>query len=90
MRTFIPEAEISSALQNKILSYLMSRKEQKNVTSADGTNLYTLYYKADSPRGTVIWLHGRAENAERYREAIYYCLQDGLSVLTYEIGRAHV
>ena len=84
MHTYIPEAEITAALPQKILPFLDARRTEKTVKNTDGTALYTIYYQADTPRGTVLLIHGFSENAEKYREFIYYCLGAGLSVLIYE------
>lgn len=84
MPTYFKEAEFSTALHEKIIPFLHARRTEQVVTATDGTTLHTLYYKADAPRGTVIWIHGFSENADKYREMIYYCLLDGLSVLIYD------
>ncbi len=84
MPMYIPEAEFPTALHEKIIPFLQIRRTVQTVTSADGAEIYTLYYRADAPRGTVIWIHGFSENADKYREMIYYCLQNSLSVLIYD------
>lgn len=84
MKDLIPEAEITAALAETITPYLNGRRTVLTVTSADGTALYTLYYRADTPRGTLVITHGFGEHADKYCEFIYYCLLAGLSVLIYD------
>ena len=84
MRSYIPEADFTAALTEKITPYLEKRRTVQTVTGKDGTALYTAYYRADVPRGTLFLIHGFSENADKYREVIYYCLLDGLSVLIYD------
>ena len=84
MRDYIPEADFATALAEKITPYLEKRRTVQTLTATDGTALYTAYYRAEAPRGTLFLIHGFSENADKYREVIYYCLLDGLSVLIYD------
>lgn len=84
MSNYISEARFAAALTEEILPYILSRRTEKEVAGFDGAPLYTAYYRADAPRGTVFLLHGFSENAEKYRELIYYCLQENLSVVAYD------
>lgn len=81
MRAFIEEPNFTAALQDTVLPYLNNRRQEARVPGHDKKPLYTAHYRADRPRGTVLLLHGFSENAEKYREFIYYLLNDGLSVL---------
>ena len=84
MHAYINEADFTAALQNEILPYLLAHRLEKTVTSQKNTQLYTVLYTADAPRGTLLITHGFSENADKYREFIYYCLQSQLSVLIYD------
>ena len=79
-------------MESTVLPYLAGRKTTRTVAAGDGKLLFTVHYKADAPSGTVVLLHGFSENAEKYRELIYYFLRDRLSVLVYDQrghGRSH-
>ena len=82
MREFISEQNILKESSDTVLPYLTARRSESHLEARDGKALYVAHYRADEPRGTVVLLHGFSENAEKYREFIYYLLKDGLSVLT--------
>jgi alpha-L-fucosidase len=67
MRDYIPEADFAAALTEKITPYLEKRRTVQTLTATDGTALYTAYYRADAPRGTLFLIHGFSENADKYR-----------------------
>ncbi len=92
MRKFIGEQEFGAQITNTVLPYLAARAKTHICQARDGNTLYTVKYTADEPRGTVVLVHGFSENADKYREFIYYLLREGLSVLTYDQrghGRSH-
>lgn len=84
MREFIKEQEFQTQINDTVMPYLAQRAEVLSVTAHDGEALYAVKYTADHPRGTVVLVHGFSENADKYREFIYYLLQEGLSVLVYD------
>ncbi len=92
MRKFIGEQEFLKEMEGTVLPYLAAREAVRTVAAGDGKPLYTVHYRADAPSGTVVLLHGFSENAEKYREIIYYLLREGRSVLTLDQrghGRSH-
>ncbi len=92
MRKFIREQEFLKEMEGTVLPYLTARGATRQLAARDGKPLYTVHYRADAPSGTVVLVHGFSENAEKYREFIYYLLRDGLSVLIFDqrgAGRSH-
>ncbi|MBE6603332.1 MAG: alpha/beta hydrolase [Ruminococcaceae bacterium] len=84
MREFIKEQEFQTQINDTVMPYLAQRTEVLSVIARDGGALYAVKYTADHPRGTVVLVHGFSENADKYREFIYYLLREGLSVLVYD------
>lgn len=80
--------DFAQRMQNEAEPYLFAHRTEGYADTADGKRLYYALYRADEPRGTLTIVHGFTENAEKYREWIYYALLDGLNVLIYE-ARGH-
>lgn len=89
---YIEAQGFAQRMQAQVEPYLLARRTEGYADAADGKKLYYALYRADAPRGTLTIVHGFTENAEKYREWIYYALLDGLNVLIYEArghGRSH-
>lgn len=71
-----------------VLPYLQERRQNEGLKSKDGTLLYTSFFTADVPKGTVLLLHGFTENIEKFSEVIYSFLQLGYSVAALDM-RGH-
>ena len=84
MRGFLNEQSFATEMASTVLPALQARRTDTVITAADGTALYTCHYRSDTPRGTVVLVHGFSETAEKYHEFIYYLLREGLSVLTFD------
>jgi len=54
----------------------------------DGKTLHAEFYRAEQPRAGVVIVHGFTETTEKYRELVWYFLNQGLSVYLYD-GRGH-
>ena len=65
-----------------VVPYIEARRENETLTALDGTKLYTSFFTADGPKGTVLLLHGFTENIEKFSEVIYGFLKEGYSVAT--------
>jgi len=92
LRTFIKEQEFKTQITDTVLPYLKKKATVRICRAHDKNPLYAVLYRADSPRGTVVLVHGFSENADKYSEFIYYLLREGLSVLIYDQrghGRSH-
>lgn len=83
-RDFLCEKNLAYRMQREVLPYLRARREEGTFTTADGATLFTVYYRADAPRGSVVILHGMGESAEKYHELCYYLLKNNLSVFLFD------
>jgi len=84
MRPFLKEAEFHTRWQREVLPYLAARREDGFFEGHGGARLRYVYYRADTPKGTVFLLHGLGESVEKYRELCYYLLLENRSVLLYD------
>lgn len=84
----ITQENFAKSMQTVAEPYLAARRSEGYLKTFDGQKLYYAVYRADAPRGSVTIVHGFTENAEKYRELIYYFLLDGLCVLVYD-ARGH-
>ena len=92
MREYINESEFSAKMADAVIPYLEAHGTPRTVETRSGGTLYAVHYKADAPRGTVVLVHGFSENADKYREFIYYLLREHTSVLIFDQrghGRSH-
>ncbi len=83
-RDFLEEKDFAWRMQREVLPYLRARREEGEFHTADGTSLFTVHYRADAPRGSVVILHGMGESAEKYHELCYYFLKNNLSVFLFD------
>ena len=74
----------AETLRDVILPYISARRTDETLPGADGRPLFTSHFDADSPRGTVLIVHGFTENTEKYSELIHSLLQNGLSVAAWD------
>ncbi|MCS6789693.1 MAG: lysophospholipase [Bacteroidia bacterium] len=58
------------------------------VTGHQGERLYTAWYPAPSPKGTVFWVHGYAEHSGRYQEVVEFLVKHGWANLIWDL-RGH-
>ena len=84
MREFIKEQDFQKQITDTVMPYLAARAKKTPLAARDGAPLYAIRYNADHPCGTVVIVHGFSENADKYRELIYYLLREELSVLVYD------
>ena len=83
-RHFLEESNFASRMQDEVLPYLCARREEGKFQTVDGATLFTVHYRADAPRGSVVILHGMGESAEKYHELCYYFLKSNLSVFLFD------
>ena len=81
---FISSADYAAGMKEQVLPYIEERRQNKELTALDGANLYTSFFTADEPKGTVMLLHGFTENIEKFSEVIFAFLKEGYSVLCYD------
>lgn len=75
----IKAAEIKAAMSEIIEPYLAARSREFTLNRPGGIISGTMY-TADSHRGTVVISHGFTESSLKFRELIYYFLNEGYSV----------
>ncbi|MBR3974856.1 MAG: alpha/beta hydrolase [Clostridia bacterium] len=84
----INEADFISTMQTKVEPYLEERRTQGFFNGFDGKKLYYENYVSDEARACVVMVHGFTEFCEKYREMVYYYIQMGFSVFTFD-NRGH-
>lgn len=84
MRTYIPESDYEYQMKNTVEPALAAVRQSDTFRVADGTELAVSLYPAEAPRGSVVIVHGFSETAEKYRELIWYFLNENYTVLAYD------
>lgn len=84
MRTYIPESDYEYQMKNTVEPALAAVRQSGTFRVADGTELAVSLYPAEAPRGSVVIVHGFSETAEKYRELIWYFLNENYTVLAYD------
>ena len=67
-----------------VLPWLAARRTDITVAGEDEKPLFCSRFDAESPRGTVMIVHGFTENADKYAELIHSLLRCGYSVVAYD------
>lgn len=81
----IPSACFSETMQQKVLPLLDEHRKPFTLKASDGQSLYGEYYvPVQNQKGTVLISHGFTENGDKYRELMYYFLQEGYCVCIYD------
>lgn len=68
--------------------YLDQHVKSNYFTATDGSRIYYEQYLVPNATGTIVISHGFTESTEKYKELIYYFMQEGYSVNILE-HRAH-
>lgn len=84
MRTYISESDYENQMKNTVEPALDAVRQSGTFRVADGTELAVALYPAKDPRGSVVIVHGFSETAEKYRELIWYFLNENYTVLAYD------
>lgn len=84
MRTYISESDYENQMKNTVEPALAAVRQSGTFRVADGTELAVALYPAKDPRGSVVIVHGFSETAEKYRELIWYFLNENYTVLAYD------
>ncbi len=80
----VKELDYKKTLEKKIVPYLESVRTDGYLDSFDGTKLFYHVYKADKPDKTLVMLHGFTESSEKYKEMIWYFLNNNFNVYIYD------
>ena len=84
----IKEADFIKTMQTEIEPFLEERRSEGFFNGFDGKKLYYENYVSDEAVGCVVIVHGFTEFCEKYREMVYYYIQMGYSVFSFD-NRGH-
>lgn len=76
----IPSKELIHIMQSIIEPYLKEREEEFTLPGP----IHGSIYKADRSKGTIMVSHGFTESTRKYKELIYYFLQEGYNVCIHD------
>ena len=76
---------ISSGNYEKVMDLVVipwtgERRQTGTFERKAGQKIYYEHYTAENPKGTVVMVHGFTEGIGKFRESIYYFLQEGFHV----------
>ena len=74
----------SMEMNTRVVPYLSARKETGLWERIPGKRLYFEHFKADTPKATIIMVHGFSEVIEKFYETAYYFLQEGFHVWLFQ------
>ena len=74
----------ADTMKDLVMPYVASRQEKSTLQGAGGVSLSVSRFSAESPRGTLVLVHGFTSSVEKFDELIFSLLQNGWSVLTYD------
>ncbi len=74
------EANYQRTMKRDVEPYLRSYEKDGYIESYDKTAIYYRTYRIPQAKAGIVISHGFCEFAEKYREVIYYFLQNGYSV----------
>ena len=74
----------AEAMRDELLPFINRRRHDAKIEGDDGRPLFVSRFDADSPRGTVMLVHGFTENADKFSELIHSLLTHALSVVAYD------
>ena len=81
MRTrVLQEKNYAERMQNGVEPYLAAHVEEFYWERESGHPIHVLRYRAFRPRGVVVISHGFTENAEKYKEIVYYFIKEHFHV----------
>ena len=84
----VNEENYIALMQSEIEPYLEERRSEGFFNGFDGKKLYYENYVSDTAVGCVVIVHGFTEFCEKYREMVYYYIQMGYSVFSFD-NRGH-
>ncbi|MCR8969241.1 lysophospholipase [Facklamia sp. 7083-14-GEN3] len=84
---WLTEEEYEKNWDEKLVPYI-DKKRQDGSIDREGYHLAFEFYALESAKATFLIVHGFNEYKEKYRELVYYLLQSGIQVLTYD-ARGH-
>lgn len=80
---WVSEANYAEQMENKVIPWL-KEKAVKGRVAADEYQLDYTFYTLENPQASAVIVHGFKEYKEKYLEYVYYLLQAGIQVMTYD------
>lgn len=77
---FLQEENYGEVMKGVAEPYLEKRKSVFRAEREPGRRIYCVRYRADNPKGVMMISHGFTENAEKYKEILYYFVKLGYLV----------
>ncbi len=74
----------AAQMRNVVIPYLEARRETGMWERVPDQKLYYEHFKADSPKGTVVMVHGFTEAIEKFYENVWYFLNEGFHVWLFQ------
>lgn len=84
MDYYITESELISFFSGTGANYMKQHCSPGYFSMQNNQQLYYELYTAEHAAGVIVICHGFTESCAKYREMIYYCLQNHFHVLTYD------
>ncbi|MCD8021436.1 MAG: alpha/beta hydrolase [Lachnospiraceae bacterium] len=83
-----PEDNYPRYIEERVLPYILPRREERYLSREPGREIYCAFYTADgtvaekngTPKGIILISHGFTETADKYFEVIFYFLKAGYHV----------
>ena len=72
----IKEEVYEKVMRTDAEPYLEKRLQVMELEREKGKKIHCVWYRAENPRGVVVISHGFTESAEKYKEIIYYFVQE--------------
>lgn len=80
----LSENDYMNQMDTLVVPYLNKRKKEIYLQRETEKKIYTVSYRADSPKGIMLISHGFTESAEKYREMAYYFVREGYHTIIME------
>ena len=74
------DSHYMQTMDEAVVPYLEERKESGTFERVPGQMIYYEHFAADDPKATVVLVHGFTEGIGKFRETVYYFLQNGFHV----------
>ena len=88
---YIDTKDYELTMQEVVEPYLDAIVKSDYLISKDGAKIHYRQYLNPEAKGEIVISHGLTEAAEKYKEVIYYFIQEGYSVhIAEQIGRKNI
>lgn len=80
----IPQSRYDETMAETVIPFLQKTGSSGTFDRDQSGNMYYERYCPEQPVGVVVMVHGFTENAEKYREMVYYFVRAGYAVYIYD------